>query len=61
MKSAILIADSVQVICPECAEAIPDPKHGSLFWTTDQYHDGEVIRCPDCGAWVRLPKTVRMK
>lgn len=35
-KNAQLVAEAVSVVCPHCSADVPDPDHGSLFWTKEQ-------------------------
>ena len=50
-KVALVIAQTVAVICPACGEPQPDPDNGSDVWEPDQLKkvSGTKRPCVSCG------------
>jgi hypothetical protein len=59
VKNALLYVTAVEVCCPHCACEHPEPKTGSLFWTSDEVsrHAGEALMCGvlSCGKTFLVP------
>lgn len=59
MKSAIVVATTVAVLCPHCSAEQPDPEAGSDKWTPEQLRAaiGDVRTCVSCDATFRIRHT----
>ncbi len=67
MKRAIVSAAALEVVCPHCTEAQPNPEDGSHMWSHSQLraaYDKNCIRtCISCGKEFTLhtPRTVEVE
>lgn len=59
-KEAVLLIETVSVLCPVCDEVIPDPEHGSEFWTKDQMGAYPETQCGFCDLDVVIGKQIRV-
>ncbi len=60
VKRVILCASSVEVVCPDCGESLPQ-KDGSLLWLREdvESHMDSEMKCPACDLKLRMQINTR--
>jgi hypothetical protein len=59
MKRALITVLTIQITCPYCAEAIPDPDYGSHIWEPQQIPS--IVKCVYCSKDSAIPNRVSLK
>lgn len=57
-KLAQVFAASLEIVCPECGGAQPNPDDGSLQWSAEQLSKNQGVRaCVECDATLLVSST----
>lgn len=64
IPAASMVATAVVVICPHCAQVVPDPETGSEYWEARQLPASSqtlVRTCPRCNKSFKLTHPLRVQ